>query len=147
MNRDQKIALFLAPFLLVGGYVASDFYLESKDNETRLFTLQHQGECQMFSGNCILHSGDMQINITDSNGITTGNTAYPVDSVAVSLVYSDGREVIYGLEKDKNPQYWSRETDIGKAFREEKSADRLRLVIRRKGSTYLSEFIPTSTNP
>lgn len=147
MNRDQKIAIFLAPFLLVGGYVASDFYLESKDNETQLFTLQHKNECQMFSGDCILQSGDMQINITDRNGVTQGNTSHPVDSVAVSLVYNDGREVIYGLEKDKNPQYWSRQTDIGKAFREENSANRLRLIVRRKGSTYLSEFIPTGNNP
>lgn len=147
MTRDQKIAVFLAPFLLVGGYVASDFYLESKDNQTRLFTLQHQGNCQMFIGDCILQSGDMQINVTDRDGITQGNTSYPVDSVALSLVYNDGREVIYGLEKEKNPQYWSRQTDISKAFREENSASRLRLVVRLKGSTYLSEFTPTSNHP
>ena len=142
MNRDKKLAIILAPFLLVGGYVISDLYVESRENETRLYPLQHSGDCRMFSADCILESGDMQVNITDRDGVTQGNTSFPVDSVAISLVYDDDQEVIYGLEQAANPQYWSRQTEIRKALTEDKTAARLRLVVTRKGSTYFSEFSP-----
>ena len=143
MNKDKKLAIFLAPFLLVGGYVLSDLYLESKENEVRLFPLTPVGDCQMFENDCILESGDMQVNITDRNGVTLGNTSFPVDSVAISLVYKDGSEVIYGLEKANNPQYWSRETSIRQAIVADGSATTLRLVVTRKGSRYISEFSPS----
>ncbi len=145
MNRDKKLAIILAPFLLVGGYVISDLYVESRENATRLYPLQHSGECRMFSADCILESGDMQVNITDRDGVTQGNTSFPVDSVAISLVYNDGQEVIYGLEQAANPQYWSRQTEIRKALTVDKTAAQLRLVVTRKGSTYFSEFSPLST--
>jgi hypothetical protein len=144
MNKDKKLAIILAPFLLVGGYIVSDLYIESKQNQTKLFALSNPGECEMFSGDCILQSGDMKINITDERGTTKANTSYPVDSVAISLVYSDGREIIYGLEKTVNPQYWEKETDIRTAITQSKTATILRIVVTQKGSTYFSEFSPVT---
>ncbi len=84
----------------------------------------------------------MQVNITDRDGITQGNTSYPVDSVAISIVFADGNEIIYGLEDTGNPQYWSRQTDIRKAMLDEGTASQLRLVVTRNGSRYFSEFTP-----
>ncbi len=144
MNKDKRLAIILAPFLLVGGYVVSDQYIESKANETKIFALSTTGECAMFTGDCILQSGDMQINITDENGITKSNTSYPVDTVAISLVYDSGKEIIYGLEKSTSPQYWERKTDIRSALTQSKTATKLRVVVKRKGSTYFSEISPTT---
>jgi hypothetical protein len=141
MNKDKKLAIFLAPFLIIGGYVASDQYIEHKNNEPKMFQLSPQGECALFTGDCILESGDLQINITDDDGITKINTSFPVDKVAISLVNKENKEIIYGLDKNKDPQYWQRETDI-RAAKDNGSADKLRVFIKRKGSTYLSEFIP-----
>lgn len=87
----------------------------------------------------------MQVNITDESGVTRANTSYPVDSVAISLVYNDGKEVIYGLEQAANPQYWERKTEIRDAFTNFKTAEKLRAVVTRKGSTYFSEFSPLVT--
>jgi hypothetical protein len=143
MNKDLKIAITLAPFLLIGGYVISDQYLETKTSTEGIFSLSSQGDCAPFTADCILHSGDMQINITDKQGLTQANTSFPVDTVAISLVYKDGKEVIYGLERAGNEQYWERQTDIRSAFTQDKSAEKLRIVVQRKKSTYLSEFIPT----
>ncbi len=143
MNKDTRLAIILAPFLLIGGYVISDQYLESKSAAPGMFTLEVQGECAPFSSDCILQSGDMQINITDTQGLTKANTSYPVDTVAISLVYRDGKEVIYGLEKAGNEQYWERATDIRNAFTNTNTAEKMRIVVQRKDSTYLSEFVPT----
>ena len=147
MNKDMKLAVILSPFLLIGGYVVSDQYVEYKaNNETKIFALIDSGECAMFNADCIKESGDMQVNITDENGVTRANTSYPVDTVAISLVYNDGKEVIYGLEKAANPQYWERKTDIRNAITQFKTAKNLRLVVTRKGSTYFSEFTPVISN-
>ncbi len=146
MNKDKKLAIILAPFLLIGGYVVSDQYIEYKANEPRLFELSVNGDCTMFNDDCILQSGDMQVNVTDENGITKTNTSFPVDSVAISLVYNDGKEVIYGLEKTNNFQYWERKTDIRAALMQNSTATKLRVVIKRKGSSYFSEFSPAITN-
>ena len=145
MNRDKRLAIILAPFLLVGGYVVSDQYIESKENEPKIFALSTIDECKMFAGDCILQSGDMQINITDENGLTKSNTSFPVDTVAISLVYNDGKEVIYGLEKAANSaQYWERKTDIRTAITQSGTASILRVVVNRKGSSYFSEFSPAT---
>lgn len=144
MNRDKKLAIILAPFLLIGGYVLSDYYIESRSQQTRLFELSVNDECSLFTGNCILQSGDMQINITDENGLTKSNTSFPVDTVAISLVYNDGKEIIYELKETTDPQYWERKTAIREAMTQLKTATLLRVVIKRKGSTYFSEFSPAT---
>ncbi len=147
MNRDKKIALFLAPFLLIGGYAATDQYLDSRQQPTELFQLQAAGDCRVFDGDCILQSGDMQINVTDRAGLTTVNSSYPADSVSLSLVYRDGREVIYGLDPLKNPQYWQKETSIREAIDESDTADRLRIVVQVDGSHFLGEFRTLASQP
>lgn len=146
MNRDKKIAFILAPFLLVGGWVATDLYVESKQESTQLFQLEAAGECRLFDGNCILQSGDMQVNVTDADGLTRVNSAYPADSVALSLVYHDGQEVVYELEQLANPQYWQRQTDIRKAMTGSIVANKLRIVVQVKGSHFLGEFSPLGSS-
>ena len=149
MNNDKKLAFFLAPFLLLGGYVVSDLYIESRANEPKMFVLSGVGQCDIFDGDCILQSGDMKINITDENGVTKANTSYPVNTVAISLVYHSGKEIIYGLEKSTDQQYsaqyWARETDIRTALIQSRTASKLRVVVERKGSTYLTEIKPVTT--
>jgi hypothetical protein len=142
MNKDTRLAIILAPFLLVGGYIISDQYLESRSSTPGIFAFTVKGECAPFNADCILQSGDMQISITDKQGITKANTSYPVDRVAISLVFKDGKEIIYGLEKAGNEQYWERKTQIRNAFTKLKTAEKMRVVVQRKESTYLTEFIP-----
>ncbi len=147
MNRDQKIALFLAPFLLIGGYVATDTYLGSREQPAELFPLETGGDCRLFDGDCILQSGDMQVNISDVNGLTTVNSSFPADNVSLSLVYQDGREIIYGLDRLANPQYWQKQTGIKQAIVDSKSADKLRIVVQVEGSHYFAEFSPIAAKP
>jgi len=144
MNRHTKLALFLTPFLLIGGYIASDLYIEHEANQPKIFQLKGIDSCNIFSGNCILNSGNMQISISDNGGTTKANTSFPVDSVAVSLVYDTGKEIIYGLNKAGNDQYWERKTDIYSAVIEKNSADKLRVVAKIKGSMYFAE-LPSKT--
>ncbi len=147
MNRDTKLAFFLAPFLLVGGYIASDQYLEYKANqEKNIYQLSIQNGCDIFAGQCILESGEMLISITDESGLTRANTSFPVDSVAISLVYNTGDETIYVFDKSGNEQYWQKETDFRSAIIQDKLAEKLRILVKIKGSMYLAEFSPTASS-
>lgn len=143
MNKDKKLAIILAPVLLVGGYIASDQYIEYKDNEPKMFQLTPSGECAIFTGDCILESGDMKINITDESGTTKINTSFPVDTVVISILLKDKKEIVYGLDKARDPQYWEKQTNI-RAATKNNSIEKYRVFIKRKGSTYLSEFTLTA---
>lgn len=140
MNKQSKLALFIAPFLVVGGYVASDQYVAHQTNKGQLFNLTLQDECQPFSGDCILKSGDMLINLTDKKGITQINTSFPADKVVLSLVSTDDKEIIYELSKAESAQYWQRDTNIRTAHLTQQSLKSLRIMVKIKGDLYLSEL-------
>lgn len=147
MSRDKKLAIILAPFLLVAGWVLSDIYVETKANDPRFYEFTLDTNCALFASGCILESGDMKIKITDDAGLTRANTSYPVDTVAISLLYDSGKEIIYELKQQAaNPQYWERATDIRKAMVEDKSAKILRIAVKNKGNTYLSQFSPVAAS-
>ncbi len=140
MNKQTKLALFIAPFLVIGGYIASDQYVAHQANKGQLFNLTLQNQCQLFSGDCILKSGDMLINISDKKGITQINTSFPADKVALSLVSTDDKEIIYELSKAESAQYWHRDTNIRTAHLTQQSLKSLRIMVKIKGDLYLSEL-------
>lgn len=139
LNKHSKLAILLAPLLIVGGYIASDQYIEHKANEQKIFALSISNKCNIFMAGCVLTSGNMQISITDNGGITKANTSFPVDSVVISLVYNNAKETIYRLDQVQNTQYWARDTGIKKAISND-LANTIRVLIKEKGRIYLSEF-------
>ena len=92
MNRHSKIAFFVAPFLLLGGYIASDFYIEQKAQKAKVFEMSPFGHCDVLNQKCILKSGEFQVNVYDENGITTVNSTFPLDSATLFLVDSDNKD-------------------------------------------------------
>lgn len=140
MNKQIKLALFIAPLLIVGGYIASDEYVAHQTSKGRLFKLSLEEDCQLFSGDCILKSGDVLVNITDESGVTKINTSYPADKATISLVLIDNKEIIYDLNKASNFQYWQRKTAIRASQFNQQSLKSLRIMVKIKGDLYLSEL-------
>jgi len=140
MNKQVKLALFIAPFLIVGGYIASDQYVSYQANKGQLFKLSLQNECHPFGDDCILKSGDMLVNITDEKGTTKINTSFPADKVSLSLVSIDDKETIYEFSKTGNFQYWQRDTTIRDAHLTQQTLKSLRVMVKIKGNLYLSEL-------
>jgi hypothetical protein len=140
MNKQTKLALFIAPLLVVGGYIASDQYVVHQTSKGLLFNLSLENDCQLFSGDCILKSGDVHLNITDEGGVTKVNTSYPADKVTISLVSSDNKEIIYELNKASSFQYWQRKTAIRASQFDQQSLKSLHIMVKIKGDLYLSEL-------
>jgi hypothetical protein len=55
MNLHTQVAIVVAPFLLIGGYVATDYYLIDKAEKNNLFKLTVQGKCHILDEKCTLN--------------------------------------------------------------------------------------------
>ena len=139
MNKHKKLAIFIAPLLIVIGYICSDYYLESEAQRTTLFQLQVESECDILKQQCILTSGDFKINVLDKNGLTTVNANYPLDSAILFLV-SDNTAIAYPLKMSDNPYYWHSKTPLRKNFDSNGLGQKLRLIAKIKGGQYIAEF-------
>ena len=103
MNRHTKMALMVAPFLILGGYIASDFYLEHEAEQQRVFNMVPFGHCDVINQKCILKSGDFEINIYDNDGSTTVNSTFPLDSATLFLFDGADQAKAYPLGNRNSP--------------------------------------------
>lgn len=140
MNKHTKTALFVAPFLLVGGYILSDMYLESQADKNKVIQLTQNGVCDLFRKSCILESGELKLNVYQEQNQTVVNSTFQLDSVTLFVVGNDEAKTVttYELTMDDNPFYWRTTTKL-----EQKITDQgqtLRVIAKIKGGHYISEF-------
>ena len=150
MNRHTKMALMVAPFLILGGYIASDFYMENKADQPRVFNMQPVGQCDVINQKCILKSGDFEINVYDTAGITTINSTFPLDSATFFLVDNYNHVQAYPLGMMNNPYYWHSPTalrsNISNNTSNKGDEHKLRIIANIKGGQYIAEFITQTIN-
>lgn len=140
MNRHTKTALMVAPFLILGGYIASDFYIENQANEVKIFNMKPVGKCDVLNQQCILKSGDFEMNIYDNAGITQLNSTFPVDSATIFLVDNNGQANAYPLGMKDNPYYWQSETPLRSNLQYKQEKQILRIIAKIKGGQYIAQF-------
>lgn len=140
MNRHTKLALMIAPFLLIGGYIASDFYIENQAGKQRIFNMVPFGHCDVINQKCILKSGEFEVNVFDENNITTLNATFPLDSATLFLVDNAGQATAYPLGMSDSPYYWRSETPLRSKIANKGEKYKLRMIANIKGGQYISEF-------
>lgn len=140
MNRHTKVALMVAPFLILGGYIASDFYLEHEAEKPKIITLQPSGHCDVLNKKCILKSKEFEISVYDENGITTVNSTFPLDRVTFFTVDSNNIPTAYPLGMKESPYYWKNHTNLRNVANNKGDKYKLRLAASIKGGQYLAEF-------
>ena len=145
MNRHTKLAFFLAPFLILGGYILSDLYLEDQASTVRLFELKPDGHCNVFNQRCVLRSGKFEINVMHSNGIVTVNSTFPLDSATLFLVDENNHPSAYRLGMKDTPYYWKRETPLEDLIVNKGGQYKLRFIGEIKGGKYIAEFYTQSS--
>lgn len=145
MNRHTKIAILIAPFLILGGYVLSDLYIENKAQETRVFELAPYGHCDVINKKCVLKSSDFKVNVFDEDGMTTINSTFPLDSATLFLVDEDNNPTPYPLGMIDSPYYWKNKTNLRELIPNAGDSYKLRLIANIKGGKYISEFYTQTT--
>lgn len=141
MNKHTKIAIFVAPFLAVGGYIASDYFVEYQAMEKKVVMLNQIADCDVLAKNCILAAGELKISVADVDGVTQINSTFPLDTATLFVVNDENAVVQYSLTMDKNPYYWQVKTDYQQHLSQVGASQTLRLIATIKGGSYVSEFI------
>ncbi len=143
MNRHTKVAIFIAPFLLLGGYIASDYYLEYKAQQKRVFQLVPEGHCDIINQKCVLKSGEFKVNVYDEAGDTHVNSTFPIDKAVLFIV---GQEVSgYEMQMKESPYYWHHQTPLREKISNKGQKQKLRVIVNIKGGQYISEFYTQTT--
>ncbi len=145
MNRHTKIAIFVAPILILLGYVLSDMYMEYEASKMKIVELTPFGHCDVKNQKCILKSGEFEINVMDDKGITTVNSTYPLDTATLFLVDKQNQAAPYQLGMKDSPYYWKRETPLGTLIANKGESHKLRVIIEIKGGKYFAEFYTQTT--
>ena len=140
MNKQTKIALFIAPILSILGFVLADLWAENNAMKAKAFPLTPSGDCHVLNNRCILKSGDFEINIFDEHGITKLHATYPLDTATLFLVDTKNHATPYQLGMKSSPYYWQRKTPLRSLMSEKTNRYKLRIIIEIKGGKYFAEF-------
>ncbi|SET20339.1 hypothetical protein [Thalassotalea agarivorans] len=139
MNRHTKIALFIAPVLLIGGYGLMDLYLGEKAKND-VFELSQKGFCDVINGDCILSAGDLEANIFEKDDYTSVNTTLPLDKATLFLVDENNQATPYRMGMIESPYYWHAATNLKELAGQKGQGYKMRVILQYKGSQYIAEF-------
>jgi hypothetical protein len=140
MNKHVKIAIMVAPFLAILGFVGTDYYEEAQANEKKIIQLVPEGNCDVINKDCVLISGEYKVNISHEAGVTVVNSTFPLDTATLFLVDKNDKMTPYPLGMKKSPYYWRNNTPLGDLVANQGDSYKLRLIAQIKGGQYISEF-------
>lgn len=141
MNKHTKLALIVAPFLAVIGWIGSDIWVESQALKTSFFTLEPEaGYCDVMAKKCILVAGDVKLSVYEEAGKTTLNSTFPLDTATLFLVDQEESVTAYRMGMIDSPYYWYQSTDFAEQNARAGSTQKLRVIATIKGAKYIGEF-------
>jgi len=141
MNRHTKVAMFVAPLLVLFGWIGGEIWVESQAMKKKFYTLEPEaGFCDVMAKKCVLSSGDFKLSLYQEDGKTTMNSTFPLDTATFFMV--DGEEVTaYRMGMIDSPYYWYQVTDFANENASPGSKQTLRVIATIKGSKYIGEFV------
>ena len=139
MNSHSKMAIFLAPFLVVGGYIAADYYAQEQVKSRNLFELSLEGHCNLAKNSCILKNKQLILTLSNKNDITIIESNHPLEEVILSIVDKDNKETRYQMQSNKNRQFWQSETQVSSLLKQSPEL-KMRLISTVNKGYYFSEF-------
>jgi len=141
----MKLAIIIAPFLLVGGYIAGDYYEEKKAASKNLFQMKVDGKCDIVSDKCTLKHEKLTLNLSDKNGFTQIDSNYALDSAGLSIIESSSKELQYPLTPDIGRTYWQASTELA-SLSETSPELKIRIIVTVNKGFYFSEFITSRSS-
>ena len=144
MNKHTRTAFMVAPFLVIIGFIAADYYEEDQAEKEKVILLVPLKDCDVINQQCILKAGDFEVNVFDKNNLTTVNSTFPLDSATIFLVDKYNNSTVYPLGMVQSRYYWHTETNLRELIGNPGQTYKLRLVANIKGGSYISEFYTTT---
>lgn len=149
MHKHKKLALLLAPILIILGFIAADYYKEHQAAEKKVFQLTLKDNCDVINNKCILSAGELKISISHRKGITEINSTYPLDQATLFLINNNisdmndkgNQPATYPLAMQKSAYYWQSKTPLSALLQQNNGQYTLRLIAKIKGGWYIAEFV------
>lgn len=142
MNKHTRVAVILAPFLAIGGYIASGYYLDEKVREPRLLTLNQEAACDMSTIPCVLKATGLTFQLSHQNGQTTVTSSVGMATVTIAFVKSDGTEAAYPLTPADRKKTWTSATQYEQIRLASGLDTTIRLAATIENLTYIHQFKP-----
>ena len=133
------MAIVIAPFLIVGGYIAADYYAQEQDKSKNLFQLSLEGQCDLTKNPCILSNAQLTLTLSDQYGVTRIESNHPVEEMILSFVNDYNKEIRYKMKADASQQYWQAKTEASSLL-SQSSELKIRLISIVNNGYYFSEF-------
>ncbi len=142
MNKHSRMAVVIAPFLAIGGYVASGYYLDDQALEARILTLEQEDPCNMLDTPCVLNATGLIFQLSHESGKTTVTTSFNMETLTISFVGTNGTEAAYPLLATDRNKTWSAMTAYDEIHATSGVDTTVRLAATLKNLTYIHEFKP-----
>ena len=141
MNKHSKLAIIIAPFLAIGGYIATDYYDKYQTDKKRYHNITVQGKCDIDTGPCLLEGAGLTLEYTIKGDITNIESNYPLGSAAIGIS-NNGDDKPFNLIPQDDRKNWTINTAN---YKQSLSTNEMaiRLVVTAKGHTFFSEFSNT----
>ena len=139
MNQHIKLAIVIAPFLAIGGYIATDYYDTYQVNKKRYHTLTVEGQCDIDTGQCLLKGAGLILEFSKKGEVTNLETNVPLDTATIGMLGSDEPT---NLTPDASKKNWSVNTS---AYMNSVKAEgnAIRVLVSAKDHFFFSEFSNT----
>lgn len=110
----MKIAIVVAPFLLIGGYIAADYYQSSKESEileaaakkTAAFRLERDPACQLPTGKCVLKKNNLLLTLGVDRDSYHLQSSHALDGVTLGLAQYDRVTQPVQMQPDQDRKGW-----------------------------------------
>ena len=139
MNKHNKLAIIIAPFLAIGGYIATDYYDTYQVNKKRFHNITVEGQCNIDTGPCLLKGAGLILEFSKNGGLTNLEANYPLTTAAIGMMGSDEPT---NLVPDASKKNWSVNTSTYmKSVKSDGNA--IRVLVSAKDHFFFSEFSST----
>jgi hypothetical protein len=154
MSPHLKIAFIVAPFLLIGGYIAADFYQSSKESEyleaeaqkTAAYQLVPDAACNLPAGDCILRKEDLRLTVSVDKDYYYLDSNRELSGVMLGLAQSDRITRPVQLEAREDRKHWRTLMRPLSNLKTEQPL-LLRVAIEHNGKRYFSELEVSTDGP
>lgn len=135
--KHLKLALFVAPVLVLIGYIGSDYYLANQ-NTPKLFQLSVESGCDLRQQSCIAQNGDFNLNLHFTDGNIHVEANHPFERISFLLAGEKNAEF------SGTPMLGSSQVvvklPLAEVLENTKQNIKLRMIVQLANHLYLSEW-------
>lgn len=143
----MKIATIVTPFLLIGGYIAADYYQSAKEKESLTTQaksivaqeLEKVSDCGLIDMPCEFKKGDLVLIMSADNNSYHIDANQVLKGVTIGLAQSDRETRTLQMYQIDKPEHWAIPIRRLTNLQKDKPLQ-MRLAAESKGKRYYVEF-------